>query len=216
MRRQIVILLVSVSCLVLVSGKAADSPALRFNDAKVGELPKGWVAAKTGKGEGSIWKVVEDDTSPDGGKALAQVSADGPNPLYNLCVADAPKPTDVDLTVSYKAVAGKLDQGGGPVWRYRDANNYYICRENPLEGNFRVYKVVGGKRTQLATATVDAAAGKWHTIRIVHKGDHIQCRLDDKLLLDVKDATFKDAGQIGLWTKADAQTRFAGLKLASE
>ncbi len=48
------------------------------------------------------------------------------------------------------------------------------------------------------------------------KGDHIQCRLDDKLLLDVKDTTFKDAGQIGLWTKADAQTRFAGLRVAGE
>ena len=30
--------------------------------------------------------------------------------------------TDIDLTVTFKAVAGKLDQGGGPVWRYRDAN----------------------------------------------------------------------------------------------
>ena len=35
-----------------------------------------------------------------------------------------------------------MDQGGGPVWRYQDANNYYIARMNPLEDNYRVYKVV--------------------------------------------------------------------------
>src|SRR5437660_8213996 len=97
--------------------------AFKFNKDDVGKLPAGWKAAKTGKGEGSVWKIVEDDTSPDGGKALAQVSPDGPNPLFNLCVADEPKVADVDLTVSFKAIAGKRDQGGGPVWRYQDANN---------------------------------------------------------------------------------------------
>jgi hypothetical protein len=30
------------------------------------------------------------------------------------------------------------------VWLYVDADNYYIARMNPLEDNFRVYKVVGG------------------------------------------------------------------------
>lgn len=49
--------------------------------------------------------------------------------------------------VSLKTNAGKKDQGGGIVWRYQDANNYYIARVNPLEDNFRVYKFVAGKRS---------------------------------------------------------------------
>ena len=102
------------------------------------------------------------------------------------------------------------------LWRFEDANNYYLCRMNPLESNFRVYKVVGGKRTQLATADVEAVAGKWHTIRVVHSGNHIQCSFNGKPMLDVKDEAFKKAGQLGLWTKSDAQTRFAGIKLGSK
>ena len=58
---------------------------------------------------------------------------------------------DVELSVAFKAVAGEKDQGGGLVWRYRDANNYYVCRMNPLEDNYRLYKVVAGKRIQLET-----------------------------------------------------------------
>ena len=121
--------------------------------------------------------------------------------------------TAVDLIVAFKAVAGKLDRGGGPVWRYRDANNYYVARMNPLEDNFRVYKVVEGKRTQLASAEVKVRSGEWHSIRVVHTGDHIRCYLDSKPLLDARDATFSEAGKIGLWTKADAVTYFAGLRV---
>ena len=79
------------------------------------------------------------------------------------------------------------DQGGGPVWRYQDANNYYIARMNPLENNYRVYKVVNGKRTQLGSADVNIPAGEWQMLRVVHSGDHIRCYLDDQLYLDVND-----------------------------
>ena len=203
---------VAVMSAALLGANKASTKSLSFKDAKVGELPKGWTAAKTGKGEGSVWQVVKDETAPGGPNVLAPVSSKGPTSLFNLCVADDTKLGDLDLAVSLKAVTGKIDQGGGLVWRYRDENNYYIARMNPLEGNFRVYKVVSGKRTQLGTADVHAPAGKWHVIRILHDGDHIQCFLNDRRYLDVKDDTFKEAGKIGLWTKADAVTYFGDLR----
>jgi len=210
MKRPAIWLMV-VGGMLLLGASNSSSTSLNFKDAKVGELPKGWTAAKTGTGEGSLWKVVADETSPDGGKALAQVSDKGSGSLFNLCVADGTSYQDLDLSLMFNAVAGKEDQGGGLVWRFKDATNYYIARMNPLEDNFRVYKVVDGKRMQLGSADVKAEAGKWHMIRITHDGDHIKCYLNGQPYLDVKDGTFKDAGKIGLWTKADAQTRFAGI-----
>ena len=114
-----------------------------------------------------------------------------------------------------KAVSGENDRGGGLVWRYRDNNNYYVCRWNPLENNFRVYHVLNGKRTQLATADVSAAPDDWHTVRAVQQGNHIQCYLDGKLLLDVADGTLQDAGAIGLWCKADAVSWFDDVSVQS-
>ncbi len=183
--------------------------ALSLDKAKVGELPQGWTAAKTGAGQGSVWKVLEDK---DGKKVLAQTSDQGPNRFFNLCVAENTSFTDIDVTVAFKAMAGKLDQGGGLVWRYQDADNYYIARMNPLEDNYRVYKVVAGKRTQLGTVDIKVPSREWHTLRVVQKADHIRCYLDGKPHLDVKDETFKGAGKIGLWTKANAQTYFANLQ----
>src|SRR5262249_10493733 len=116
-----------------------------------------------------------------------------------------------DLSVKMRANTGKEDQGGGLIWRVKDENNYYICRNNPLESNFRVYKVVNGKRTQFDSADVKTEAGQWHTMRAVMGGDRIACYLDGKKLLEAKDDTFKDAGMIGFWTKADAASSFDDL-----
>ena len=38
------------------------------------------------------------------------------------------------------------------------------------------------------------------------KGDAITCSLNGKKYLEAIDATFSDAGKVGLWTKADART----------
>jgi hypothetical protein len=139
------------------------------------------------------------------------MSSEGPNPVFNLCVAGDSSYGDVDLSVSYKAVCGTIDQGGGPVWRYQDANNYYIARANPLERNFRVYKVVDGKRVQLDSADVDAPAGKWHELRVVHGENDIRCYLNGDHVLEATDATIESDGRVGLWTKADAVTFFDDL-----
>ncbi|HSQ55698.1 MAG TPA: hypothetical protein VLM40_08125, partial [Gemmata sp.] len=126
-------------------------------------MPAGWKATQTGKGK-SVWEVVEDRTVPSmSGFAIAQ-KAENPSAVFNLCVAEDTSFKDVEIIVALKANAGKKDQGGGVVWRYQDANNYYIARMNPLEDNFRVYKVVGGKRsTEFQNADVKIPTGEWHT-----------------------------------------------------
>jgi Domain of Unknown Function (DUF1080) len=196
---------------------AAEQKAKTFQFSKddLGKVPAGWKADKTGTGEGSVWKVVADDTAPSKkGCALAQ-TAEGPGALFNLCVADDTSYKDVEASVAFKAVKGVKDQGGGVVWRYQDANNYYLARMNPLEDNYRVYKVVAGKRTELKSADVKVPTGEWHTLKIKQIGDQIECSLDGKKHLEAKDDTFQKAGKVGLWTKADAQTHFDNFTVQS-
>jgi hypothetical protein len=185
----------------------------RFGKGDAGKLPAGWKAEKTGKGEGSVWKVVADKTAPSrSGYVLAQ-TAKSPNAVFNICVAQDTSYKDVELSVSFKAVAGKNDRGGGFVWRYKDANNYYIARMNPLEDNYRVYKVVAGKRIQLGgKEEVPVKAGEWHRLRVVVKGNRMAGYLDGKKLWEITDDTYKDAGKVGLWSKSDARTRFDEFK----
>ena len=213
MRR--IMLAAGLALVSVVLGAADDKGRVfTFSKSDAGKVPAGWKSDKTGTGEGSVWKVVTDDTAPSkSGYVLAQ-TAESPRALFNLCVADDTNYQDLEASVAFKAMKGKEDQGGGIVWRYQDANNYYIARHNPLESNYRVYKVIGGKRTQLETEeNLPIKAGEWHTLKIKMVGKHVECFLDDKKVLDAKDETIAKAGKIGLWTKADAQTHFDSLRV---
>src|SRR5262249_22680790 len=120
-------------------------------------------------------------------------------------------------SVAFKAMRGKADQGGGIVGRYQDANNYYIARMNPLEDNYRVYKVAAGKRIQLETKEdLKVPVGEWHTLMIKMAGAHMRVCFDGKKQLDAKDSAIKEAGKVGLWSKADAQTYFDDFKVSGK
>lgn len=189
----------------------ADDPGrpITFSKDSLGKVPAGWSVEHTGKGGAGTWKVTADETAPSKtGHVLAQ-TGESPGPVFNLCVTDNPSLADVEVAVAFKANQGKKDQGGGVVWRYSGASNYYVVRFNPLEDNLRLYKVVAGKRIQLATKEeIKIPEGEWHTLAVRMVGKHIECSLDGKKHLDFEDDTFQKPGKIGLWTKADAQTSF--------
>jgi hypothetical protein len=97
------------------------------------------------------------------------------------------------------------------VFRF-DGGKYYVVRANAREDNFRLYHYDRGRR-QIATAAVKAPTlGRWHTVRLVAVGSHMQAWLDRALLLDHHDSRL-GVGQVGLWTKADSVTAFDGLSI---
>jgi hypothetical protein len=46
------------------------------------------------------------------------------------------------------------------------------------------------------------------------KGNFITCYFDAKKSLEVEDATFPDAGKIGLWSESDARSYFDDLTVS--
>ena len=191
-----------VSTATALLGAAATKKVWDFGDGEIGKLPQGF------KTEVGSWAVANDGDN----KVLAQ-SAKNPDSVFNLVFVTDTNCKDVDLSVRLKAVEGNDDQGGGLVWRGRDKGNYYLARYNPLEHNYRLYKVEKGKRIMFKNADIKASPG-WHTLRVTMKDEHIECFYDGKKYLEVDDATFPDAGMIGLWSKADAQSYFDDLTLS--
>jgi hypothetical protein len=190
---------------------------LSFDKGKVGELPPGWKSGVTGQGATeSAWKLAEDKTAPGGPLVLFQTSKN-PRAAFNVCLAQASgKYKDVDISIALKAIAGDADQGGGVLWRARDKDNFYVVRFNPLEQNFWLYKTVASKRMSLVKVDAKGDAGKWHTIRVVQKSNKIRCYFNGKLLIETTDDTFTEAGLVGLWSKADAQTYFSDIRIAGK
>lgn len=196
----------------------AEELQMTFEDTSPGQLPSGWTVAATHAGWVLATWTVEAAATPHGGRHVLSLTEPGAQSLvqrvvgsdtYNLCWTSAPRFADVDLEVALRGNAGRLDQGGGPIWRAQDANNYYVARYNPLERNLRVYFVKDGNRVQLASAEgLAVRTGEWFAIRIVHRGTSIQAYLNGVRLIEVDDRTLTAAGGVGVWTKADAATSF--------
>lgn len=173
----------------------------------------GWSAASTGgRGPDATWNAQADAAAVSAPRVLSLTNANhASDDRFNLFWSASPRLRDGKLAVAVRADGGAVDQGGGPIWRVQDANNYYVCRFNPLESNYRVYVVTDGVRRQLGTALVEAKMGQWHRVEVEHRGDRITCWLDGQRLLDVTDATIGKEGGVGVWTKADARTSFDDL-----
>lgn len=176
--------------------------SFNFNNDEVGKLPADWTAAV------STWMIALDGTN----KAMKQAGK-SEGDRFNICVQNKLRFQNLEMEVRIKALEGEEDQGGGLVWRYQDAKNYYITRANPLENNFRVYKVVNGNRKQLKSANVKMQKGEWYTIKVVTSGNNIDCYYNGQKLLSYNDDTFPNGGLVGFWSKADAVSLFDDLKI---
>ena len=177
----------------------------------------GWTTASTGgSGPHATWQARADAAaiSPPNVLALVAPNHDADD-RFNLFWTAATSVRDGAIVVAVRADGGEVDQGGGPMWRVQGADDYYVCRVNPLESNFRVYVVTGGVRRQLGTALAETRAGAWHRIEVTFAGDRMTCVLDGTVRLEVTDATIATAGGVGLWTKADARTSFDDLVVAA-
>ena len=194
-----------ILCLGIMAVARAESE--NFDEVKPGELPKGWVAGVTGKGDPK-WSVVTDDSAPSKPNALKQ-SGEGKFPY---CVKKDVSIKDGSVEVKFKPVAGKEDQAGGLIWRFKDGDNYYIARANALEDNVTIYHTVKGNRSSFKSHDTKVSSNEWHTLKVEFKDNKFTVSFDGKVVIEAEDDTFKEAGAVGVWTKADSVTLFDDFK----
>jgi hypothetical protein len=183
-----------------------------FEADATGRAPSGWTVAKTGTGNPK-WTVESDPTAP----SKANVVRQSGRATYPLLLKTGSSVRDGFVDIRFKAIAGSEDRAAGIVWRARDADNYYVVRANALEDNVVLYKTVGGRRSPLDIVgrkggygvNIPVPANQWHTLRVDFVGKRFDVSFNGKPIFAVEDATFSDAGMIGLWTKADSVTAFA-------
>lgn len=195
----------------LALGRMAMAETVNFDADVVNAPPRGWTITMTGRGNPK-WTVEKDDTAPSKSNVLKQSG----KATYPLALKDGTSIKDGFVEVKFRALSGSEDRAAGLVWRAKDANNYYVVRANALEDNVVLYKTVNGVRNSLDIVgrkggygvKVPVPANQWHTLRVDFAGTRFTVTFNGKTLFEVEDTTFRDAGMVGLWTKADSVTAF--------
>ena len=200
---------------------SAETRKVDFSEDVVGQAPNGFSFGHTANA-GAPGRWVVQAEGPD--KFLVQTDPDSTRSRFPTAVLTDITAADVDLAVRFRPVSGRVDQAGGLVWRYRDQDNYYIVRANALEGNVVLYKVEGGRRTDLPLKgegrtygkKSDVPTGQWSTLRVVASGRLFEVYFNGVKLYEVEDATFTQPGKVGVWTKADSVTQFDDLTVVTK
>jgi hypothetical protein len=206
-----VLLMISVLLSPISVTAQANGRTWNFDQDAVGKPAAGFAFALTGQGTVGQWVVMKEPTAPSQPNVLAQTSQDYTDYRFPLAIAEDTSYKDLSLSVKFKAICGKVDRGAGLVFRLKDKDNYYIVRANALENNFRLYHVVKGRRVQFAGANFKVNSQQWHEIKVEARNDEFKCYYDGQFKFSAKDATFREAGKIGLWTKADSVIYFDDL-----
>tara|TARA_B100000315_G_scaffold260625_1_gene323504 strand:+ start:150 stop:800 length:651 start_codon:yes stop_codon:yes gene_type:complete len=183
--------------------------------------PAEFTAALTGGGADVKWLVKEVSAPPSGRQVVAQLSADKTNRRYPILIHNGIYARDLDLSVKFKTISGEVDASGGLIFRYQDIGNYYVVRANSLEDNVVAYKTEDGRRNSTGVegrrnsygVDVSVPHQTWNTLSVIVRGKQFQVYLNDRKLFEVSNEVFLEAGQIGLWTKADAVTHFDDLQV---
>ena len=242
-RTKLKLLLCFISILLCGAIVSSDDPKFKktwnFDSEVAGTVPKNFIVGTLVDGRSAgKWKVIDIKTSmsllekleqrdqtrvrkvlqnseaPSAPHVFAQLKNGGYFTDFNVVLIEETTATDFDLKVSFLAIAGVGDMGGGLIWRARDHKNYYIARANPLEQNIRFYRVVNGVRHKLENFNHIISIKAWQTLRVVARGNRFKIFFNEQPVIDISDQTFQAGGKIGLWTKADALTYFDDLQLS--
>lgn len=181
----------------------ATAITVNFDQEAPGAVPSGWLCGATGGGSPK-WTVEVDAAAPSKPHVLRQ-SGIAPFPW---CVLKDVSMTDGALEVRFRPVAGREDQAGGLVWRWKDGNNYYVARANALENNVSLYYTQNGRRNTIKYVDAPVARNVWHTLRVEFSGRRIRVILDGKTYIELEDGRISGPGAVGVWTKADSTTLF--------
>jgi hypothetical protein len=161
-------------------------------------------AVTGGRGPPARWEAQADAA---GGTSFTEVTRLGIADRYPLCIFAVPVATDVDVTLRFRPIGGRMDRAGGVAVRLRDASTYYVLRANAAEDNVRLYHVTRGQRVQFAGREgVHIAMDAWHTLRLRVEGERFMAWFDDAAMFEARDGRIAGPGRIALWSIADSHT----------
>ena len=170
----------------------------------------GCTQGMTGIGRPPGWAVVKDEDSP-GGYALAETTRDSTDLHFPFCISTEAIAKNFDATLRFKPVSGTREQAGGLMFRAQDATDYFVARASALDHTVKLYRMTGGRRSQLASKEARVELGQWSELRVLAIEKHIEVFFNGKSMFSYDDPGIVRPGAIGVWSPSDSVTHFGSL-----
>jgi len=214
----------ALSCLLAFFLTSSPQKVFDFSGETVGAEPKSmtpvvgvWMVAQDGDNkvlmvDGSRWKQgqpaanIADKARALYGDRYAEFLDNVKSfAYYPYAVAkDIDDFREGEISMRFKPLAGRIDQGAGILFNLKPNGDYLIVRANALENNLVLFQFKNGKRSPVKwIRNTPTATKQWHTLKVRVAGKKLEGYLDDKLLLEFE-LPEAVSGRVGVWSKADS------------
>lgn len=201
-----------VAAVALALATVSAQVAVRtFDDDALGAPPPGFTFAIARQQTAGRWSVRGEGANHYLTHQADPVATGG----FSIAVLDAPHPAQMRASVRLKLTDG--ERVGGLVWRYQDAENFYLAALDLGVQEVALYRVVRGNRIRLDEEDdleLDVAA--WHSVRVVQDEDDIRVSLGGIGVMRARDRTFATDGRVGVWSGGGATAWFDDLRIEPE
>src|SRR5216684_4941008 len=175
----------AIGCLLALTMASASQKVFDFSAETVGAEPKSmtpvvgvWMVAQDGDNkvlmvDGSRWKQGQPAANiADKARALySERYAEFLDNVQSFAYYPYAVAKDIDdfregeISMRFKPLAGRIDQGAGILFNLKQNGDYLIVRANALENNLILFKYVKGKRSTVKwIKDVPTPTRKWQTL----------------------------------------------------
>jgi hypothetical protein len=205
------LLLLVASIAFALAGANAQVVVRTFDEDAIGSPPPNLTFAVARQQNAGKWLIRAEGSNHYLTHLADSVAAGG----FSMAVLDTPHPAQMRASVRLKLLEG--ERVGGLVWRYQDAENFYLAALDLRVQELALYRVVRGNRIRLDDEDeLELDVSAWHSVRVVQDDDDIRVSLGGISVIRARDRTFADAGRVGVWSGGGATAWFDDLRVEPE
>jgi len=200
-----------VAAALAIASADAQVAVRTFDEDAVGAPPPGFTFSIARQQTPGRWLVRAEGPN----HYLTHVADPAASNGFSLAVLDAPHPAQMRASVRLKLTDG--ERVGGLVWRYQDAENFYLAALDLRVQELALYRVVRGNRVRLDEEDeLELDESAWHSLRVVQDDDDIRVSLGGIGVMRARDRTVAEGGRAGVWSGGGATTWFDDLRVEPE
>jgi hypothetical protein len=190
---------------------SAQGVVRTFDEDGINAAPPGFAFAVARQQAAGRWLVRAEGENHYLTHPADQAAAGG----FSLAILETAHPEQLRASVRLKLTEG--EQVGGLVWRYQDAENFYLVALDLRVQELALYRVVRGNRVRLEEEDdLELDASAWHTVRVVHDDNDIRVSLGGIGVMRARDRSFAAGGRAGVWSGGGATASFDDLRVEPE
>ncbi|MGH9253434.1 MAG: hypothetical protein ACRD3C_02570 [Vicinamibacterales bacterium] len=205
---QVRALLIVTAIALALPGASAQVAVRTFDEDPIGSPPPGLTFSIARQQIAGRWLVRAEGPN----HYLTHLADPAASGGFSLAVLDTPHPAQMRASVRLKLLEG--ERVGGLVWRYQDAENFYLAALDLRLQELALYRVVRGNRIRLDDEDeLELDESAWHSVRVVQDDDDIRVSLGGIGVIRARDRTIADEGRAGVWSGGGATAWFDDLRV---